>query len=43
MSTVDPGAPLYDSTVVWRERAMKGVFHSGKPVRDARSRDRTSL
>jgi predicted amidohydrolase len=43
LSTVDPRARLYDSTVAWRGRAMQGVFHSGRVVRDARSRQRTSL
>ncbi|MDJ0789693.1 MAG: carbon-nitrogen hydrolase family protein [Myxococcota bacterium] len=39
LSTVDTRAPLYDSTVVWRENAMKGVFHSGRAPGDLRSRD----
>jgi predicted amidohydrolase len=43
LSTADPRARLYDSTVAWRARAMRGVFHSGRLVRDRRSRDRTSL
>lgn len=42
ISTVDPKARLYDSTVAWRERAMRGVLHSGRLVRDARSRRRTA-
>ena len=43
VSTVDTDAPLYDSTVAWRERAMRGVYHSGKPIRDPRSRARKRL
>lgn len=43
MSTVDPDRPLYDSTLDWRDRAMRGVLHSGRTVRDARSKNRTEL
>ena len=43
MSTVDPDRPLYDSTQVWRDRAMRGVLHSGRTVRDKRSTNRTKL
>ncbi|RAJ67008.1 putative amidohydrolase [Streptomyces sp. Amel2xB2] len=43
LSTVDTGAPLYDSTAHWRDRAMAGVLHSGTTVRDPRSADRTGL
>jgi len=43
ISTVDTDTELYDSTREWRARAMKGVFHTGARVRDARSRDRRSL
>lgn len=43
ISTVDTGAPLYDSTEHWRGRAMEGVLHSGTPVDDPRSADRTGL
>ena len=43
VSTVDTEEELYDSTVAWRDRAMDGVFHSGKTVRDSRSRNRTRL
>jgi predicted amidohydrolase len=43
ISTVDPRQPLYDSTKAWRERAMRGVLHSGRPVRDHRSKNRTEL
>jgi predicted amidohydrolase len=43
ISTVDTRERLYDSTVAWRERAMRGVFHSGRLVRDRRSENRTEL
>ena len=43
ISTVDTGEKLYDSTAAWRDRAMRGVLHSGRLVRDSRSRARTRL
>jgi hypothetical protein len=43
VSTVDTGQRLYDGTRDWRDRAMRGTFHSGTPVRDARSNSRTRL
>jgi len=43
MSTVDPDRPLYDSTRAWRDRAMRGVLHSGRTVRDARSMNRKAI
>jgi predicted amidohydrolase len=43
VSQLDTRQPLYDSTAAWRERAMRGVYHSGSLVRDARSRRRRSL
>jgi predicted amidohydrolase len=43
VSTVDPEAPLYDSTRVWRKRAMRGVFHSGRTPEDPRSSSRRRL
>ena len=43
ISTVDTNAKLYDATVAWRDLAMKGIFHSGKLVRDKRSDNRKSL
>ncbi len=43
LSTVDTNEKWYDSTVVWRDRAMRGVFHSGTLVTDPRSQDRTNL
>ncbi len=43
ISEVDTRAKLYDSTVAWRDRVLRGVLHSGKIVRDRRSDDRTRL
>jgi len=43
ITTVDTGAPLYDSTRAWRARAIRGVLHSGRAVRDPRSENRTEL
>jgi predicted amidohydrolase len=43
VSTVDTKQRLYDGTVYWRGRAMRGVFHSGTIVADRRSADRISL
>ncbi len=43
ISTLDTRERLYDSTVAWRSRAMSGVFHSGRLVRDERSEKRTRL
>ena len=33
----------YDSTAAWRGRAARGVFHSGRLVKDPRSSARRSL
>lgn len=43
VTDVDPEADVYDSTRVWRHRALGGVLHSGTLVDDPRSRDRTGL
>lgn len=43
MSTVNPALPLYDSTRAWRDRAMRGILHSGRTLRDPRSKSRTTL
>jgi predicted amidohydrolase len=42
-STLDTREPLYDSTVAWRGRAMRGVYHTGRVARDPRSRNRSEL
>jgi hypothetical protein len=43
LSTVDTEQELYDSTAIWRNRAMSGVLNSGNPVDDPRSEDRGSF
>jgi predicted amidohydrolase len=43
VSTVNTGERLYDSTLAWRDRAMRGRYHSGSLVRDRRSRNHTAL
>jgi predicted amidohydrolase len=43
ISTVDARQRLYDCTAGWRDRAMRGVLHSGALVRDRRSLARTQL
>jgi predicted amidohydrolase len=43
VSTVDTNERLYDGTRGWRDRAMRGTFHSGTPVHDRRSDTRTQL
>jgi apolipoprotein N-acyltransferase len=41
--TVDTRRELYDASGPWRARALRGVLHSGRLVRDRRSRDRRGL
>lgn len=43
VNTVDTSAELYDASGAFRDRAMRGVLHTGRPVKDARSHARTSL
>ena len=43
ISTVNTRQKLYDSTVAWRERAMRGIYHSGKLIKDRRSDERKLL
>lgn len=43
VSEVDTDVQLYDSAVAWRDRAMRGILHSGTLVRDIRSDERTQL
>ena len=43
VTTVDTRAAYYDASVSWRDRAIRGVYHSGKLVRDTRSSRRTSF
>ena len=43
VNTADTNKKLYDASGPWRARSMKGILHSGRTVRDRRSRDRRSL
>ena len=43
ISTVDTKAKLYDASEAWRDRALKGIYHSGTLVRDKRSVCRTQI
>ncbi len=43
MSTLDTSEHFYDGTARWRNRAMRGVLHSGALVRDGRSDSRRRL
>ncbi len=43
ISTIDTSENFYDSTVAWRDRAIAGVYHSGKAIRDKKSSDRKNL
>lgn len=43
LSAADTSEELYDSTAAWRQRAIDGTLHSGSPVTDPRSADRTRL
>ena len=41
LTEVDTKKKFYDASADWRDRAIRGVYHSGKLVRDARSARRT--
>ena len=43
ISTVDTAVKIYDASKDWRDRAIRGVYHSGRLVRDRCSEQRTSL
>ena len=43
ISRFDTEVYIYDSTRGWRDRAIKGILHSGKLVDDERSDNRTKL
>ena len=43
ITTIAPGATLFDASVAWRKRCMAGTYHSGRLVKDLRSHDRKSL
>lgn len=43
ISTVDTKTKLYDASSAWRDRALRGVYHSGTLVKDKRSQSRKAL
>ena len=43
INTLDTDEDFYDASAPWRNRAIRGIYHSGRLVRDRRSQDRTSL
>ena len=43
LDTVDLKTKYYDAASAWRQRAMRGVLHSGALVKDSRSRNRKRL
>ncbi|MCU0644652.1 MAG: carbon-nitrogen hydrolase family protein [bacterium] len=43
ISEVNDQEEFYDSTIAWRDRAMRGIYHSGKLVQDRRSTERRRL
>ena len=43
INTIDTNQKGYDASRAWRDRCMKGVYHSGTLIRDKRSRERTVL
>ena len=43
VNTVDLSRRYYDAPARWRDRALRGVLHSGRRVDDPRSRDRQNL
>lgn len=43
ITEIDTDKLYYDSTKYWRNRAMNGIYHSGKIVNDKRSRNRKEI
>ncbi len=43
IAEIDTDIEYYDSTKYWRDRAMNGIFHSGKTVNDIRSKNRNEI
>ena len=43
ITEIDTREKLMDASADWRDRCMRGVLHSGRLVRDSRSRNRTAL
>jgi len=43
ISQLDTARNFYDPSEPWRKRAIRGIYHSGRLLRDPRSKPRTSL
>ena len=43
VNTVDTTKKFYDASAPYRNRAMKGILYSGKPVKDPRSKNRKGV
>jgi predicted amidohydrolase len=43
LSKIETGRKFYDPSAPWRDRAMRGIYHSGTLVRDRRSSDRLGI
>jgi predicted amidohydrolase len=43
ITSADTSEKVYDSTIAWRDRAIDGIYHSGRLVRDKRSDIRTQI
>jgi predicted amidohydrolase len=43
VTTINTENQYYDAAGAWRDRAMRGIYHSGSLVRDPRSRNRRAL
>ena len=43
VTKIDLEQAFYDSTRAWRNRAIEGIFYSGKPVEDPRAENRKEL
>ena len=43
INSIDTNEKLYDASAAWRDRCMRGIFHSGTVIRDRRSRNRKAL
>ena len=43
VNMIDTNASLYDASIAWRDRSMRGILHSGKLVNDPRSRNRKTV
>ena len=43
VTDINTDVKLYDASAAWRDRCLRGVFHSGRSVADKRSRNRSSV